>query len=194
MARSTLKRETAKDRMSMFSSTMQGVADPKKARHPARARQGKKLLNDLRGTDRDSFLERSGHQEGDRVEVNDKESLQVVRAQFFDSMPEQHISIESIDQVINPRLLRRFLKQVQTAGGSVEATFHGTPVKYSAAILKEGLLKDLTTTAAYGYGAYVGAHAGVAHQYADPNKDGLRAMCVVLVNIGSLVKGKQGVE
>jgi len=195
MARTTLKKDVVKERQSNFSSTMSGVADPKKARHPARAKQGKKLLNDLRGTDRESFLERSGHQEGDRIEVtSDKESLQVVRSQFFDSMPEAYITIESIDQVINPRLLRRFLKQVQTKGGSVEATFHGTPVKYSAAILREGLLKDLTTTAAYGHGAYVGAHAGVAHQYADPNKEQLRAMCVVLVNIGSLVKGKQGVE
>ena len=50
-----------------------------------------------------------------------------------------------------------------------------------------------------GLGQTLGAHAGVAHQYADPEpkgaSTGLRCMCVVLVNIGSsIVKGKEGME
>merc|ERR1740117_691408 len=125
--------------------------------------------------------------------------MAVVEQLFFASIPREFVTIQSVDQVINPRLLRRFMKGVQNQGGSVEATFHGSPLKFCDAILKDGLLIDLNTTAAYGRGAYVGAHAGVAHQYADPDatgpNKGLRCMCVVLVNIGSsIVKGKEGME
>jgi len=196
LARATLQRNTMTHHFSMFSAALATVADPQGARHPARAKGGLKLLGDLRGTDRESYLVKSGHEEGGRAEIpNCKESRAVCEQQFFDSMPDEFAVIESVEQVINPRLLRRFLKGVQAQGGSVEATFHGTPTKFADNILKEGLLKDMNTTAAYGKGAYVGAHAGVAHQYADPDGKGRRCMCVVLVNIGSEIKkGKMGDE
>merc|ERR1719263_1277729 len=94
--------------------------------------------------------------------------MAVVEQLFFDSMPKEHIKMESVEQVINPQLLRRFLKHVSNEPGSVEATFHGTPVKYADSIMQNGLLKDMNATAAYGRGAYVGVHAGVAHQDAAP--------------------------
>merc|ERR1712078_809898 len=96
-------------------------------------------------------------------------------------MPERFVKVDRVEQVINPRLMRGFLKTMSIEGGCIESTFHGTPEKFADSIMHEGLLKDLDATSAYGRGACVGAHAGVAHQYADPNPEGLRCMCVVLV-------------
>jgi len=162
-------------------SRLAGVPDPTLARPPERARGGVKL-GDLRGSDPESFLEKRGCQEGDKARIpQDKEILAVVEQFFFDSMPQEFVKLERIEQVIDPHLLRRFMKSVSQETGSIEATFHGTPVKFAGSIMKDGLLKELETDAAYGRGAYVGAHAGVAHQFADPEKDGRRCMCIVLV-------------
>lgn len=196
MVRSNERRLSASQRFSMFTAAMADVADPAEARHPTRARSGKALLGDLQGTHKESFLREQCLQEGAKTPIpKDKESLNVIEELFFDSMPKEFVLIETVEQVINPRLLRRFLKCVQAEPGSVEATFHGTPAKFAECILRDGLLKDLNTTAAYGRGAYVGAHAGVAHQYADPDANGLRCMCVVLASTGKQIrKGEMGKE
>jgi len=76
----------------------------------------------------------------------------------------------------------------------VEATFHGTRAESVEQILREGLDPSTCSTGAYGKGAYVGTHAGVAHQYADPDASGLRHMCIILVIVSDrFVKGRQGV-
>ena len=156
----------------MFNAALAGVPDQSLTRHSEKAR----------GADPESFPEKRSSREGDKARIpQDRESLKVVEQFFFDSMPQGSIKLESIEQVMNPHLLRRFMESVSQENGSIEATFHGTPVEFAGSIMKDGLLKELETDAAYGRGAYVGAHAGVAHQYADAAKDGRRCMCVVLV-------------
>lgn len=72
-------------------------------------------------------------------------------------------------------------------------TFHGTRAEHVGQIISEGLHPDACVTGAYGRGAYVGTHAGLAHQYADPDEEGYRHMAAILVIVGShVVKGEQG--
>eukprot|EP00747_Dinoflagellata_sp_TGD_P080833 gnl/TRDRNA2_/TRDRNA2_161058_c3_seq1.p1 gnl/TRDRNA2_/TRDRNA2_161058_c3~~gnl/TRDRNA2_/TRDRNA2_161058_c3_seq1.p1 ORF type:complete len:238 (+),score=53.56 gnl/TRDRNA2_/TRDRNA2_161058_c3_seq1:84-716(+) len=117
----------------------------------------------------------------------------VVRRLFFDSMPEQVVEIEKIEQVMQPQLLKRFLRKVAEARASVEAVFHGTRAENAEKIVAEGLDSNICQTGAYGRGSYVGTHAGIAHQYANPDHAGRRQMCVLLVVVGSqVVRGQQG--
>jgi len=120
---------------------------------------------------------------------------EVVRKLFFDSMPDAVVKIESIEQLIHPDMLRRFLKVLASGTrNSVEATFHGARSEHINGIMRNGLSPELCVIGANGNGAYVGCHAGVAHQYASPDAAGLRHMCVVLVVVGdSVVKGEASV-
>ncbi|CAJ1438720.1 unnamed protein product [Effrenium voratum] len=114
-----------------------------------------------------------------------------VQKLFFDSMPDP-VEILSVDQVIQPRLLKRFLARMAEEPASVEVTFHGTRPEFVKQILNDGLDPHLCVTGNYGFGAYVATHAGVAHQYAYPGEDGSRHMCVTLAAVGArLVKGKE---
>jgi hypothetical protein len=118
-----------------------------------------------------------------------------IRRLFFDSMPKKYVDIENISSVICPRLQRRFLERVAQKATTVEACFHGTKAEFTEDIMRHGLLCSENVVGAYGYGAYVGTHAGVAHQYAVPHpQTGLRHMCVVLVTVGGKVfKGETGI-
>eukprot|EP00929_Paragymnodinium_shiwhaense_P089160 TRINITY_DN49370_c0_g1_i1.p1 TRINITY_DN49370_c0_g1~~TRINITY_DN49370_c0_g1_i1.p1 ORF type:complete len:677 (+),score=110.21 TRINITY_DN49370_c0_g1_i1:89-2119(+) len=117
-----------------------------------------------------------------------------VRHLFLDSMPAGSVDVLDITPVASEPLLRRFLAAAVNGDRCrVEVTFHGTRVEYVASILEVGLQGDNCSTAAYGRGAYVAAHAGTAHQYADPDENGIRKMLVVLAAVGDdVVKGEDG--
>jgi len=159
-----------------------------KAMHPDRAKCGYKLLQRMKHLIEDEQFDDSvGHT--------------IVESMFLDSMPRKHIEIKSIEQVLRVGLLKRFLTRVHDSvesGGkhaavSIEASWHGTQEKYVSGILDEGINPELCSVGNYGRGAYVGTHAGVAHQYADPNADGWRHMCCVLAVVGNdVVKGVEG--
>eukprot|EP00927_Polykrikos_kofoidii_P044359 TRINITY_DN38343_c0_g2_i1.p1 TRINITY_DN38343_c0_g2~~TRINITY_DN38343_c0_g2_i1.p1 ORF type:complete len:923 (+),score=95.06 TRINITY_DN38343_c0_g2_i1:117-2885(+) len=183
----------------VISAALAGVAETDKAMHPLRAEAGHELLvgtSDLhmqhvRGTSPPP-LRRSPTGSCCLVQDSQKDRSLVERL-IFDSMPKRFVRIESVASVINPRLANRFLERVAAEKACVEATFHGTRVEHVDNILRAGLLPESSSTKAYGHGVYVGTHAGVAHQYADPGTDGRRFMCVVLVVVGSeVVKGEQG--
>lgn len=130
--------------------------------------------------------------QGAEAEKGRAQECEAVRLLFLDSIPEWAIEIESVHQVLQPQLLKRFLERAAADGESIEVTFHGTRAEHVGQILHEGLNPNVCVTAAYGRGTYVATHAGIAHQYADPDENGWRHMCVVLAAVGSkLVKGKE---
>jgi len=153
-----------------------------KAMHPARARAGYQMLLRMKAL----------------VETHDLDDcggMAIVDKQLFDSIPRKHIEVKSIEQVLRVDLLERFLRKVIEEAASVEVCWHGTQEKNVEAIVRGGLKPSLCATGAYGCGAYVGAHAGIAHQYADPNESGWRHMCCTLTVVGSLlVKGVEGCQ
>lgn len=177
--------------------------------HTCRAEGGMKLL---RGQERRLRQGLRHEQDHDTVEPNtrshaataqpfrgtcgraDNDASQV-ESLFFDSLPRSKVEVERVEYVINPRLLDQFLRRAEGEEASVEVTFHGTRKEHTERILEEGLLAETCHTGAYGLGAYVGCHAGVAHMYADPDPDGRRYMCVALACVGRQVeKGRQGVK
>lgn len=157
------------------------VVPAQEAMHPQRAAGGYHLLEHLA----DAAIHTT------RRLIDDGED--VVRKLFLDSLPASGIEIESIEQVFQPGLLARFLRRVAEDRTSVEATFHGTRAEHIGQIMREGLNPNMCVTGAYGRGAYVGTHAGVAHQYADPDESGQRHIAVILAVVGpNAVKGSQG--
>jgi hypothetical protein len=131
----------------------------------------------------------------DNKNFDDHIGTTLVEKIFLDSIPRKQVEIRSIEQVLRPELLQPFLKKVIEEAASVEICWHGTQDKYVDAILDKGLNPSLCSTGAYGVGAYVGTHAGVAHQYADPSVEGHRHMFCTLVVVGnSLVKGVEGMQ
>eukprot|EP00927_Polykrikos_kofoidii_P037140 TRINITY_DN31318_c0_g1_i1.p1 TRINITY_DN31318_c0_g1~~TRINITY_DN31318_c0_g1_i1.p1 ORF type:complete len:971 (-),score=98.09 TRINITY_DN31318_c0_g1_i1:152-3064(-) len=164
----------------LYTAAMSALVPREEAKHPVRAGVGSILLEHCKNV------------------VNGKQSecdndISVVSSLFFDSMPKSSITIERIEQIVKPQFLRRFLKKVAEERACVEATFHGTKAESAQQIASEGLRADACQVGAYGLGAYVGTHAGIAHQYASPDVEGRRRMCVVLAVIGSrVVKGHQG--
>lgn len=164
----------------LMKTALSKVAPPDKAMHPQRAAGGNFLLHSVAGA-----LEVLN-------ESNDS-SRAVIEQLFLDSIPANTVEIESIVQVLHPPMLKRFLAKVAEEQASVEVTFHGTRAEYVEQILREGLNPSMCVTGAYGRGAYVATHAGVAHQYADPDPSGRRHMCAMLVVVGNaVVKGREG--
>lgn len=164
----------------LFSNATEATPSQEDAMHPQRAWVGGVVLSAAK-----DVLKKSGGS------VNSGSKL--VSRLFFDSMPEAFVKIESIQQLIHPDILRRFLRTVAAENNCVEATFHGARAECIDGIIKEGMNTEACQMGAYGYGAYVGTHAGIAHQYATPDKTGLRHMCLMLVVVGSnVVLGKAG--
>lgn len=164
----------------LLQQAMARVATSDKAMNPERAQSGLSLLRRMK-----QLLETQ--------DFDDTLGIKTIENIFFDSIPRKHVEIKSIEQVLRIDLLKRFLRKVSEESASIEATFHGTREEYVKDILDVGLNPNLCATGAYGRGAYVGTHAGVAHQYADPNEEGWRHMCVILVVVGrAVVKGKEG--
>jgi hypothetical protein len=158
--------------------TMDMVVSADDAKHPDRAHVGRALLHSvLDATDEDECAN----------------SSDAVTRLFLNSMPDNCVKIDSVVPIVKPELLERFNKRVSEAKCSVEATFHGTRANLVTNILKQGLNPRMCSTGAYGIGAYVGTHAGTAHQYADPEMSGRRHMCVVLAVVGEhAVTGQKG--
>lgn len=166
----------------LYDDALDSTPSPVDSMHPARAEGGLLLLQRAKENMKEQGLE---HDDGTAT----------VRRLFFDSVPEACVEIGRMQQVLQPRLLRQFLRRVAKSHASVEATFHGTKGELVKGIMERGLTPSLCTTGAYGRGAYVGTHAGIAHQYADPDGRGWRHMCVVLVSVGrDVCKGQEGVQ
>jgi len=174
----------------MLTKALDAAVDgnTRKAMHPARAKSGYKILQRMK-------------QLVECKDFDDSASQSLIERMFFDSIPRKHVEIKYIEQVLRADLLKKFLRRVtadakadtKADATSVEVCWHGTQQKYEKAILDEGLNPDLCSTGAYGRGAYVGTHAGIAHQYADPDEEGWRRMFLLLVVVGSsLVRGDQG--
>lgn len=164
----------------LYNGAMRARVPSQAAMHPQRAHAGGMVLRSSK-----YVLSKKG--------LPVESDSQMIQQLFFDSMPEKFVQIEEVQQLIFPELLRKFLKKVSAGRNSVEATFHGTRADYVDLIMSQGLKPEVCQVGAYGRGAYVGTHAGIAHQYAGPDKSGRRYMCVVLVVVGSdAVKGKQG--
>eukprot|EP00929_Paragymnodinium_shiwhaense_P020805 TRINITY_DN13748_c0_g1_i1.p1 TRINITY_DN13748_c0_g1~~TRINITY_DN13748_c0_g1_i1.p1 ORF type:complete len:865 (-),score=149.71 TRINITY_DN13748_c0_g1_i1:45-2447(-) len=183
----TLQRRGLADAPRVLREAMKNIPADTKAMHPERAEAGRDLLvgtseihaKHERGESPPPLL-RDPTGASLLVPEYSNQDLLMVERQFFDSMPLEHVQIERVASVINSRLVERFLERVAAQKACVEATFHG-------------LLTDDCGTACYGHGVYVGTHAGVAHQYAAPDAEGQRFMCVVLVVVGNeVVKGEQG--
>jgi len=162
----------------LFDNAMRARCDTEDAMNPQRAHAGGAVLRSAR-----AVLTKEG--------LSADSGAKMVSRLFMDSMPEALVKIEDIKQLIHPDLLRRFLLTVSSGANCVEATFHGARAEYIDTIMNEGLNPDLAQIGAYGKGSYVGTHAGIAHQYAAPDDNGLRHMCLVLVVVGSKpIKGK----
>lgn len=163
------------------------VVPADQAKHPDRAARGSMLLQQVV-----EALGGTSSAQGTEAEEERAQECEAVRQLFLDSIPEWAIEIQSVHQVLQPQLLKRFLERVASDGASIEVTFHGTRAEHVSQILHEGLNPNVSVTAAYGRGTYVATHAGIAHQYADPDENGRRHMCVALAAVGSkLVKGKE---
>merc|ERR1711959_129581 len=80
------------------------------------------------------------------------------------------------ERVLQRPLLKQFLRKMTERRSSIEMSFHGTDDFYVEAITDKGLRTDTCLTGNYGDGAYVGVHAGLAHQYANPDRDGQRSV------------------
>jgi hypothetical protein len=114
---------------------------------------------------------------------------------FFDSMPAAHVEVVSIQPVGKVALMKKFLKRVATEESSVELTFHATKEEIVPLVLKDGLRTTHCEIGVFGSGAYVGLHAGLAHQYSSKGPNGWRRMFAVLVNPGQkVVQGDWGLE
>jgi len=158
------------------------VASPEEAMHPGRACAGILLLHRAKEAFKKEGIERN-------------DGTLNIRRLFLDSIPGDNVEVASIEQVIQPVLFKKFLQRVAESRASVEATFHGTRKEHVKSILQNGLIPSLCATGAYGKGSYVATHAGMAHQYADPDANGWRHMVVVLVVVGRhAVKGRGGVQ
>lgn len=184
-------RESVKEVL-LFNAAAEAVPEPKGAAHPGRAAGGRALFWQAA-----QCLRHKSQLLSQPATLPDMDDCgrSVAERLFFDSIPKRYVRIESIEQVVEFSMLQRFLHHCVVEGhANVEACFHGTRADCVEKILSEGLLVDTCTTAAYGIGAYVGTHAGTAHQYADPDPAGNRFMCVVLVVVGSrVVRGEPGV-
>jgi len=181
-ARSSIASQVDRTRRAsyIYHQAIPMVVPGKQAMHPMRAAAGCEVLHSA------PDVLRSGA-------VPPETNYDLICRLFFDSMPEDFITIESIRQVMQPEALRKFLTKVSEERASVETTFHGTRPELADKVVNHGLDTSICQTGAYGRGAYVGTHAGIAHQYADPDANGLRHMCVVLVVLGSqVVKGREG--
>jgi len=179
----------------LFQEALDHVVPNEMAMHPQRAAGGSFLLQHVADPDVHAHpnAECEGLSPSSPYELPDADTEVVVKNMFWDSMPAEAVTIDSIQQVYQPSLLKRFLERVAEDCASVEVTFHGTRAEHVEQIVQEGLHPDMCTTGAYGAGAYVGTHSGVAHQYADADSDGRRHMCVILCVCGSRVeKGKLG--
>jgi len=171
----------------LFDFAMANVALPADAKHPWRAAGGRKLLQQVVLAVQSAF---------GLLPSARRRYCEEVRELFFDSIPESAVEILSVDEVIQPHLLKRFLEHISNdmanSRCSVEATFHGTRPEFVTQILNSGLDPQMCVTGNYGRGAYVATHAGVAHQYAYPEESGCRYMCVTLAAVGSqLVRGRE---
>jgi hypothetical protein len=189
----------------LLKSAIGNVVLSKDAKHPGRASAGFLLLQRLK--DHLEFLDahhrrmkggtsddqRSTYVDAPIQQPDDGETI--VRSLFLDSMPEHCIEIESIRQLVQCHLLKRFLQQVAEERVSVEATFHGTRLDSLRGVWEKGLLPGMCAIGSFGRGSYVATHAGIAHQYAFPDARGYQYMCVVLAVPGSkAIKGRQGEE
>ena len=145
--------------------------------HPERAKIGCKLLQRVKQLAENQYFD-------------DSVGRALVEHAFFDSLPREHIEIKQTQQVLRLDLWAEFLKKVAYEASSVEICWHGTHHKSVDDILEKGLNP---VDGAWGRGAYVVAHSGLAHEYAHPNEEGWRHMCCVLVVMGSsVVKDKKG--
>lgn len=97
----------------------------------------------------------------------------VIENLFFDSMPRQHVEILGVQSVGSPTTAQRFLKRIEDENSVVGVTFYGAQPEQVSNIVHDGILPQ-------DWGAYVGAHAGVAHLHAVPNQKGQRFLCVLL--------------
>jgi len=166
----------------LLAKALDVTVEGKIAMHPERAKSGYKLLQSVKQLVENQYFD-------------DSVGRSLVEHVFFDSLPRKHIEIKQTEQVLRLDLLKKFLTKVADEASSVEICWHGTQEKYVDEILEKGLNPNLCATGAYGRGAYVGTHSGVAHQYADPNEEGWRHMCCVLVVVGSsVVKGTEGTQ
>lgn len=176
----------------LFNAAAGALPEPVEATHPSRAAGGRALF--WQAAQRLRHKSQLLSQPATLRDMDDC-GRSVVEGLFFDSIPTRYVQIENVEQVVENCMLQRFLHHCVVDGhANVEACFHGTRAGCVEKILSEGLLVDTCTTSAYGIGAYVGTHAGTAHQYADPDSAGNRFMCVVLVVVGSrVVRGEPGV-
>jgi len=167
---------------SVFNAAMAQVPPSIQAMHPDRASGGLALLKKAR--------------EGIKMHDADfDDGVTTVKRLFLDSIPANCVEVGEIKLVVQPDLLKRFLQRLESSEACVEATWHGTRAEHVENILDNGLAPSLCHTGAYGRGAYVGTHAGVAHQYADPGPQGWRHMCLTLVIVGKeITKGHQGMQ
>lgn len=166
----------------LFRMALGMMVTPRRAMHPQRAWGGGKLLREIS----------SGSLSSDTADT-DNEAIEVVRRIFIDSLPRNSTEILEIKPIYQPVLLEKFLTKLTEEQATVELTWHGTRSEHVQSILKDGLDPSACETGAYGQGAYVGTHSGVAHQYADPDEDGYRHMCAMLVVVGNkIAQGHQG--
>lgn len=96
---------------------------------------------------------------------------------FFDSVPRQFVQIHSIENAANTVQARRFLQLVKDENANVGVTFYGAQPEHVDNILHEGILPQ-------DWGAYVGAHAGIAHLHAEADQKGQQFVCVLLTAFG----------
>eukprot|EP00930_Biecheleria_cincta_P041617 TRINITY_DN28552_c1_g1_i1.p1 TRINITY_DN28552_c1_g1~~TRINITY_DN28552_c1_g1_i1.p1 ORF type:complete len:605 (+),score=73.34 TRINITY_DN28552_c1_g1_i1:123-1937(+) len=115
---------------------------------------------------------------------------EIIKLLFFDSIPSEEVSVDSIEMVVQKQALKQFLTRISEHSRScVEVTFHGTAPHNVQSIVQEGLRLHGSKVhgAKYGLGAYTGCHAGLAHQYTGTSSQ--RHMFAVLANIGRVEKG-----
>lgn len=175
--------------LGLFRTAILNVVPTQRAKHPRRAAAGLLLLQHVFGAGGAKLEDVAITAE----DLTTAKEFETVRTLFLDSIPEGAVEIGTVDQVLQPKLLKRFLQRVADERASIEVTFHGTRAEYVKQILNEGLNPNMCVTGAYGRGAYVATHAGVAHQYADPDESGWRHMCVILALVGNhVVKGREG--
>lgn len=165
--------------MNIMGAAMEAMVSPSDAMHPARAEPAESVIQNEEA--RIKSLD----------EVHDSDDI--ITRLFFDSLPKGYIQIDSIERVIQRTLLKRFFSKLTERRSSIEMAFHGTDDFYVEDIIAKGLRTDTCLTGNYGDGAYVGVHAGLAHQYANADKNGQRYMFCILVNVGEkLEKGMKG--
>lgn len=167
----------------LFNAAAENVVSPSNAMHPLRAEGGRTLFYQAS----QALPHKTLVTPHPRVPPLDDNGRALVEQLFFESMPRQNVIIDNIEHVVHEELLTRFLHRVSLERATVEATFHGTKSDSAEAIVEEGLSTSICSTGNYGFGAYVATNAGTAHQYADPDAQGKRFMCIVLVVVGSKI-------